>query len=112
MPLIDSVVSLAQRFFQRVGLAGDAHLGNVEDLALSRFQELVGGHDLIVGIAQDLGAGVNQMANDRLLADPAAWCLLSTSRSMIWRAYFFSCSLTTKTLTSDSISWPRLSFTP
>ena len=50
-------------------LAGDAHLGDLEDLPLGVAEQFVGRLDLVVGVAEDFVAGVDQVADDRLLAD-------------------------------------------
>ena len=68
---VDAVVCLLQCLLQGVRLAGDAHLGDVQDLAFGRFQQLVGRLGLVVGVAEDLSAGVDQVADDCLVADDA-----------------------------------------
>ena len=66
---VDPSIGFIERGLQREGLAGDAHLRDVENLAFGRFEQLVGGHRLIVGVAQNFVARVDQIANDGFVAD-------------------------------------------
>jgi hypothetical protein len=42
-------------------LADDPHLGDIEDFALGSLQQLFGRLALIVGVAEDFGAGVMRL---------------------------------------------------
>ncbi len=71
VPGIDPGVGFIEGGLQGERLPGNAHLCDVENLALSRFQEFIGRHRLIVGVAKDFVAGMDQIANDGLVANDA-----------------------------------------
>ena len=68
-PGVDPLVGVVDRFLQRDVLAGDAQLGHFEDLPFGVAEQFVGRLGLVVGVAEDFVAGVDQVADDRLFAD-------------------------------------------
>src|SRR5262249_43209948 len=67
--LVDSRVRVLEGLVERRRVPRHALLGNFEDPALGRAQELFGRLRLVVGVAKDFGAGVNEVTGDRLIAD-------------------------------------------
>src|SRR5260221_10444570 len=68
---VDALVSLVHGIDERNRVADDALLGDVENLAFGRFEHLVGWRDVIVSVAEHFVAGVDQAADDGLVADDA-----------------------------------------
>src|SRR5262249_9067615 len=68
---IDARISLVQSLLQRHRVAGQAELSDVENPALGGVQELVGGLDQVLSIFLDFGAGVDEVADDGLVANDA-----------------------------------------